>query len=93
MHEHFEEIFCQKGTITPSKMALSKLNCNTKRGDVKKKVVIHMQKNPIFLTFILSKTNYIYIIVTNIALHISNYCVYCIEDQNLTHTISMHRNF
>ena len=21
------------------------------------------------------------------ALHISNYCVYCIEDQNLTHTI------
>jgi len=23
----------------------------------------------------------------DIALHISNYCVYCIEDQNLTHTI------
>jgi hypothetical protein len=27
------------------------------------------------------------------ALHISNYCVYCIEDQNLTHTIEMHRHF
>jgi hypothetical protein len=23
----------------------------------------------------------------HIALHISNYCIYCIEDQNLTHTI------
>ena len=31
---------------------------------------------------------YIYIIVTDIALHISNYCVYCIEDQNLTYNIN-----
>jgi hypothetical protein len=46
MHEHFEEIFCQKGTITPSKMALSKLNCNTKRGDVKKKSCDPHAKNP-----------------------------------------------
>ena len=23
----------------------------------------------------------------DVALHISSYCVYCIEDQNLTHTI------
>ena len=30
---------------------------------------------------------------SDIALYISNYCVYCIEDQNLTHTILMHRNF
>jgi hypothetical protein len=30
---------------------------------------------------------YIYIIVTDIALHISNYCVYCIEDQNLTYNM------
>jgi len=26
-------------------------------------------------------------IYPDIALHISSYCVYCIEDQNLTHTI------
>ena len=26
----------------------------------------------------------------DIALHISNYCVYCIEDQNLTHAIAEH---
>ena len=42
----FEEIFCQKGTITPSKMALSKLNCNTKRGDVKKKSCDPHAKKP-----------------------------------------------
>ena len=27
-----------------------------------------------------------------IALYISNYCVYCIGDHNLTHAISMHIN-
>jgi hypothetical protein len=31
---------------------------------------------------------YIYIIVTDIALHINNYCVYCIEVQNLTYNIN-----
>ena len=43
-----------------------------------------------FTTRTRTQGQYVY---PDIALHISNYCVYCIEDQNLTHNINAQKLF